>query len=134
MTTTSSTGTLYVALELGCDKWVLASTTQAAQKPRFRTIAARNLNAFQEEIAKAKARFVARANRRVGRKPETRLGLGDLLLERGEIARRHCAKTWLLGRLRGAGEDPLVAAEFQGDEQRADGDRGGHVLVSVIRG
>ena len=55
--TTSITGTLYVALELGCDKWVLASATQAAQKPRFRTIAARNLGAFAEEIAKAKARF-----------------------------------------------------------------------------
>ena len=55
--TTTTTGTLYVALELGCDKWVLASATQAAQKPRFRTVAARNLAAFQEEIAKAKARF-----------------------------------------------------------------------------
>ena len=57
MTTTNTTGTLYVALELGCDKWVLASTTQAAQRPRFRTIAARNLNALREEIAKAKSRF-----------------------------------------------------------------------------
>jgi transposase len=55
--TTTTIGTLYVALELGCDKWVLASATQAAEKPRFRTIAARNLAAFQEEIAKAKARF-----------------------------------------------------------------------------
>ena len=57
MTTTNTVGTLYIALELGCDKWVLASATQAAQKPRFRTIAARNLAALQEEIAKAKARF-----------------------------------------------------------------------------
>ena len=57
MTTTNSVGTLFVALELGCDKWVLASTTQAAQKPRFRTVTARNLGAFREEIAKAKARF-----------------------------------------------------------------------------
>lgn len=55
--TTTTIGTLYVALELGCDKWVLASATQAAQKPRFRTVAARNLTAFNEEIAKAKARF-----------------------------------------------------------------------------
>jgi transposase len=54
MTTTSA---LYVALELGSDKWVLASATQAAQKPRFRTVAARNLAAFHDEIAKAKARF-----------------------------------------------------------------------------
>lgn len=55
--TTNTTGTLYVSLELGCDKWVLASTTQAAQKPRFRTTPARNLAALQEEIAKAKTRF-----------------------------------------------------------------------------
>jgi len=54
---TTTINTLYVALELGCDKWVLASATQAAQKPRFRTVTARNLAAFQEEIAKAKARF-----------------------------------------------------------------------------
>jgi transposase len=57
MTTTITTGTLYVALELGCDKWVLASATQAAEKPRFRTVPARNLAALNEEIAKAKARF-----------------------------------------------------------------------------
>ncbi|MBL8795879.1 MAG: IS110 family transposase [Planctomycetia bacterium] len=57
MTTSSSPRTLYVALELGCDKWVLASATQAAEKPRFRTVAARNLGALQEELAKAKARF-----------------------------------------------------------------------------
>ena len=57
MTTTNTAGALYIALELGCDKWVLASTTQAAQKPRFRTVLARNLPALQEEIAKAKARF-----------------------------------------------------------------------------
>jgi len=55
--TNATTGSLYVALELGCDKWVLASATQAAEKPRFRTIVARNLAAFQEELAKAKARF-----------------------------------------------------------------------------
>ena len=55
--TTANINTLYVALELGCDKWVLASATQAAEKPRFRTVAARNLAAFNEEIAKAKARF-----------------------------------------------------------------------------
>ena len=57
MTTTNIVGTLYIALELGCDKWVLASATQAAEKPRFRTTLARNLAAFKEEIAKAKARF-----------------------------------------------------------------------------
>jgi transposase len=58
MTTTSNTTrTLYIALELGCDKWVLASATQAAEKPRFRTVPARSLAKLQEEIAKAKARF-----------------------------------------------------------------------------
>ena len=55
--TTANTNTLYVALELGLDKWVLAIATQAAEKPRFRTIAARNLAALNEEFAKAKARF-----------------------------------------------------------------------------
>jgi transposase len=54
---TTTTRTLYVALELGCDKWVLASATQAAEKPRFRTVAARNLAALNDEIAKAKVRF-----------------------------------------------------------------------------
>lgn len=57
MTTNNTCGTLHVALELGCDKWVLASATQAAQKPRFRTVPARDLAKLQEEIAKAKARF-----------------------------------------------------------------------------
>jgi transposase len=52
-----TTSSLHVALELGCDKWVLASATQAAQKPRFRTVPARDLAKLQEEIAKAKARF-----------------------------------------------------------------------------
>lgn len=55
--TTVNINTLYVALELGCDKWVLASATQAAEKPRFRTVPARSLAMLQEEIAKAKARF-----------------------------------------------------------------------------
>jgi hypothetical protein len=56
-TTITTTGTLFVALELGCDKWVLASATQAAEKPRFRTVPARALAKLNEEIAKAKARF-----------------------------------------------------------------------------
>jgi len=56
-TNTISTGTLFLAFELGCDKWVLASATQAAEKPRFRGVSARDLAALQQEIAKAKARF-----------------------------------------------------------------------------
>lgn len=57
MTTSTVAGTLCMALELGCDKWVLASATQAAEKPRFRTVPARDLGKLSEEIAKAKARF-----------------------------------------------------------------------------
>ena len=54
---TNATGTLYVVLELGSEKWQLGSTTQVAQKPRFCSIAARNLAGLQKEIARAKARF-----------------------------------------------------------------------------
>jgi len=49
--------TLYVALELGQDKWLLACATQAAEKPRFRPVPARHLDRLADEIAKAKARF-----------------------------------------------------------------------------
>jgi len=49
--------TLYVALELGQEKWVLACATQAAEKPRLRNLSARDLGRLAEEIAKAKARF-----------------------------------------------------------------------------
>ena len=55
--TTTTTGTLYIDLELGCDKWLLACATQAAQKPRFRPVPARNLEKLREEIARAKTRF-----------------------------------------------------------------------------
>lgn len=57
MTTTTTTRTLYVALELGQDKWLLAAATQAAEKPRYRSVPARDLDRLQEEIAKAKQRF-----------------------------------------------------------------------------
>jgi len=53
----TTTATLYVALELGWDKWLLACATQAAEKPRYRTVPARDLARLQEEIAKAKERF-----------------------------------------------------------------------------
>src|SRR5262245_58462525 len=55
--TTTNTGTLYVALELGQDKWLLACATQAAEKPRYRGLPARDLDKLREEIAKAKQRF-----------------------------------------------------------------------------
>src|SRR5215831_8438321 len=58
MTTTATTkGTLYLALELGQDKWLIACATEAAQKPRFRTLPARDLARLHEEIARAKQRF-----------------------------------------------------------------------------
>jgi transposase len=56
-TITTTTGTLYLALELGQDKWLTACATQAAQKPRYRGLPARDLSRLQEEIAKAKQRF-----------------------------------------------------------------------------
>jgi transposase len=54
---TATTGTLYVALELGQDKWLLACATQAAEKPRYRTLPARDLGRLANEIARAKERF-----------------------------------------------------------------------------
>jgi transposase len=55
--TTTKAGTLYIALELGWDKWLMACATQAAEKPRYRSLPARDLARLQEEIAKAKQRF-----------------------------------------------------------------------------
>jgi len=49
--------TLYVALELGQDKWLLACATAAAEKPRFRPVPARDLDRLGLEIARAKERF-----------------------------------------------------------------------------
>jgi transposase len=57
MTTAAHTPALYVALELGQDKWHLAFATQAAEKPRYRTVPARDLDRLVAEIAKAKERF-----------------------------------------------------------------------------
>src|SRR5262245_5825504 len=48
---------LYIAFELGADKWLLAFATQAAEKPRFRQMPARDLKQLDEEVAKAKVRF-----------------------------------------------------------------------------
>jgi transposase len=57
ISTPTTTGTLYIALELGWDKWLMACATQAAEQPRFRSLPARDLNRLREEIAKAKQRF-----------------------------------------------------------------------------
>jgi transposase len=54
---TTASRALYIALELGQDKWLLACATQAAEKPRFRGVPARDLSRLDTEIAKAKERF-----------------------------------------------------------------------------
>lgn len=53
----ASRPTLFLALELGETSWKLAFTTGIGQKPRERTIAARERAALLREIARAKQRF-----------------------------------------------------------------------------
>ena len=48
---------LYIAFELGWTTWNLAFTTAMAQKPRLRSIPARDLVALTREIQHAKQRF-----------------------------------------------------------------------------
>jgi transposase len=48
---------LYLSLELGWNTWKLAFTIGRGQKPRVRTIAARNTEAFLAEVKAAKKRF-----------------------------------------------------------------------------
>src|SRR5262249_4080964 len=77
MTTTIPTGTLYVALELGQDNWLIAWATQAAQKPRYRGLPARDLGTPQEELAKAQQRCGRPAGAPVGTGSEAgRQGVG----------------------------------------------------------
>jgi len=63
MTTTrdsqsTSTGIgLHVAFELGWNEWKLAFTIGHGQPPRLRSIRARDLEAVQREVVRAKARF-----------------------------------------------------------------------------
>lgn len=54
---TAGDATLYLAVELGSTKWVLAWTTAVAQRPRLRQIAAGDLAALDREITMAQARF-----------------------------------------------------------------------------
>jgi transposase len=54
---TPKTDVLYLAFELGDTDWKLAFTIGLGQKPRLRSMPARNLPRLQEEIAKAKKRF-----------------------------------------------------------------------------
>ena len=55
--TVSAAPVLYLALELSWKTWKLAFTTGRGQKPRLRTIPARNLEAFVAEVKAAKKRF-----------------------------------------------------------------------------
>ena len=55
--TTPSTPVLYLSLELGQKTWKLAFTIGLGQKPRLRTIAARDTEALMAEIRAAKQRF-----------------------------------------------------------------------------
>jgi len=54
---TGDNAVLYMALELGWSQWKLGFVREAGQKPRQRTIPARDLAALQGEIGRAKARF-----------------------------------------------------------------------------
>jgi transposase len=53
----TTTAPLYLALELGWTSWNLAFTMGMAQKPRLRTIPARDLDGLRREIQRAKQRF-----------------------------------------------------------------------------
>ncbi len=55
--TIPTTPVLYFSLELGSKTWKLAFTIGLGQKPRLRTIAARNTDALLAEIKAAKKRF-----------------------------------------------------------------------------
>lgn len=62
----STPGTiLYMALELSEKEWQLALSTGLAQKPRRRSIPARDLEGLRQEIANAKERFDLPAKTRV---------------------------------------------------------------------
>jgi transposase len=54
---TTQGAVLHLAFELGWTHWKLAFTIGHGQKPRQRTIRARDLAALEQEIAKAKKRF-----------------------------------------------------------------------------
>jgi transposase len=55
--TAAAAPVLYLAFELGWTSWKLAFTVGAGQKPRLRSITARDLNTLVIEIHKAKQRF-----------------------------------------------------------------------------
>ena len=54
---TGSTAVLYMAYELDWRSWKLGFSVGLGQKPRYRTIAARDLKGLEQEIAAARKRF-----------------------------------------------------------------------------
>src|SRR5262244_1125242 len=54
---TAFTPTLFLAFELGVNKWKLGFTTGAAQRPRERQVPAGDCHTVLEEIRRAKSRF-----------------------------------------------------------------------------
>src|SRR5262249_5510453 len=65
MTATTKTGTLYLALELGWDKWLMACATEGAGGPRYGALAASGGARLQGEIAKARRALGWAADARV---------------------------------------------------------------------
>lgn len=53
----STSTNLYLSFDLGWTSWTLAFSTGIAQKPRLRTMAARDLDALRREIVLARQRF-----------------------------------------------------------------------------
>ena len=62
---TAAAPVLHLAFELGQAKWKLGFTTGLGQRPRERTIAARDLRVLAQEMHRAKARFGLPAEARV---------------------------------------------------------------------
>lgn len=62
---TASESVLHLAFELGQTRWKLGFTTGLGQRPRERTIAARDVAALEIEIGRAKQRFELLADARV---------------------------------------------------------------------
>ncbi len=61
----ASPAVLYLAFDLGDRRWKLAFTTGLGQRPRVRTIPARDLEQLDHELARARTRFGLREDARV---------------------------------------------------------------------
>ena len=64
---TACTPMLFLAFELGVNKWKLGFTTGAAQRPRERQVPAGDCHTVREESRRAKSRFGLPAEARVVR-------------------------------------------------------------------